>query len=118
TTLPHPPSLPCTLTFFFLYSTLFRFSPATSLFFLMIRRPPRSPLFPYTTLFRSAEADQPLAWRSWYEKVDQRGERGNDLRDRQSAGRCSDVYRHAQRCRRGSGKRRCTDRQKIGRAHV
>src|SRR4029079_19817006 len=23
-------------------------------FFLMIRRPPRSPLFPYTTLFRSA----------------------------------------------------------------
>src|SRR4029434_6945233 len=24
------------------------------LFFLMIRRPPRSPLFPYTTLFRSA----------------------------------------------------------------
>src|ERR1035437_7460686 len=26
------------------------------LFFLMIRRPPRSTLFPYTTLFRSAEA--------------------------------------------------------------
>src|SRR3712207_7842515 len=25
-------------------------------FFLMIRRPPRSPLFPYTTLFRSAGA--------------------------------------------------------------
>src|SRR5690349_25039024 len=25
----------------------------TSLFFLMIRRPPRSTLFPYTTLFRS-----------------------------------------------------------------
>src|SRR6202030_2402924 len=25
-----------------------------SFFFLMIRRPPRSPLFPYTTLFRSA----------------------------------------------------------------
>src|SRR5215831_8274154 len=25
------------------------------LFFLMIRRPPRSTLFPYTTLFRSAE---------------------------------------------------------------
>src|SRR5258705_534135 len=24
-------------------------------FFLMIRRPPRSPLFPYTTLFRSTE---------------------------------------------------------------
>src|SRR3712207_8359688 len=26
---------------------------ATSFFFLMIRRPPRSTLFPYTTLFRS-----------------------------------------------------------------
>src|SRR5688572_31610407 len=27
-------------------------------FFLMIRRPPRSTLFPYTTLFRSALADR------------------------------------------------------------
>src|SRR3712207_7277474 len=27
-----------------------------SIFFLMIRRPPRSTLFPYTTLFRSAAA--------------------------------------------------------------
>src|SRR2546427_1617138 len=27
----------------------------SSFFFLMIRRPPRSTLFPYTTLFRSAE---------------------------------------------------------------
>src|SRR3712207_8831763 len=27
-----------------------------SFFFLMIRRPPRSTLFPYTTLFRSSEA--------------------------------------------------------------
>src|SRR3954449_13636543 len=30
-----------------------------SLFFLMIRRPPRSTLFPYTTLFRSAPATPP-----------------------------------------------------------
>src|SRR2546423_11767112 len=29
-------------------------------FFLMIRRPPRSTLFPYTTLFRSAEGGQLL----------------------------------------------------------
>src|SRR3712207_9575642 len=29
-----------------------------SFFFLMIRRPPRSTLFPYTTLFRSAPADE------------------------------------------------------------
>src|SRR2546426_12383189 len=31
-------------------------------FFLMIRRPPRSTLFPYTTLFRSAPS-------TWYEAV-------------------------------------------------
>src|SRR2546422_5495010 len=31
-------------------------------FFLMIRRPPRSTLFPYTTLFRSV-------WRSQYQRV-------------------------------------------------
>src|SRR5215510_6693700 len=29
-------------------------------FFLMIRRPPRSTLFPYTTLFRSAHGDLPM----------------------------------------------------------
>src|SRR3989304_6849266 len=41
-------------------------SPASVFFFLMIRRPPRSTLFPYTTLFRSClryrqcAADEPL----------------------------------------------------------
>src|ERR1035437_651102 len=30
-------------------------------FFLMIRRPPRSTLFPYTTLFRSVVADKAMA---------------------------------------------------------
>src|SRR5688572_33509716 len=30
------------------------------LFFLMIRRPPRSTLFPYTTLFRSSELERNL----------------------------------------------------------
>src|SRR5689334_25290019 len=38
---------------FFLYSYLFFFF---FFFFLMIRRPPRSTLFPYTTLFRSRRA--------------------------------------------------------------
>src|SRR5256885_13175126 len=33
-------------------------------FFLMIRRPPRSTLFPYTTLFRSAQGDQGRARRA------------------------------------------------------
>src|SRR2546430_15355366 len=32
-----------------------------SFFFLMIRRPPRSTLFPYTTLFRSHDEDVVLA---------------------------------------------------------
>src|SRR5260221_1898546 len=32
-------------------------------FFLMIRRPPRSTLFPYTTLFRSARVRPPAARR-------------------------------------------------------
>src|SRR2546421_12843829 len=37
------------------YSTLLTLS--FSFFFLMIRRPPRSTLFPYTTLFRSVPPD-------------------------------------------------------------
>src|SRR3712207_8730345 len=31
---------------------------SVNIFFLMIRRPPRSTLFPYTTLFRSRRPDQ------------------------------------------------------------
>src|SRR6266849_8492743 len=40
-------------------------SPTSLIFFLMIRRPPRSTLFPYTTLFRSAPAvsTMPKRWR-------------------------------------------------------
>src|SRR5215510_12324986 len=37
----------------FLYSLSYRFLFFLFFFFLMIRRPPRSTLFPYTTLFRS-----------------------------------------------------------------
>src|SRR5688572_33374176 len=36
--------------------------PITYFFFLMIRRPPRSTLFPYTTLFRSDRAICPTAY--------------------------------------------------------
>src|SRR5215510_13752849 len=36
--------------------------PLTSFFFLMIRRPPRSTLFPYTTLFRSGRASSRRSW--------------------------------------------------------
>src|SRR3712207_7386765 len=34
-------------------------------FFLMIRRPPRSTLFPYTTLFRSRRRCGLVRWVSW-----------------------------------------------------
>src|SRR5262249_61911975 len=40
---------------FYLYRLLSLPSPISSLFFLMIRLPPRSTLFPYTTLFRSPD---------------------------------------------------------------
>src|SRR2546430_2991372 len=33
----------------------------------MIRRPPRSTLFPYTTLFRSRSLDEQLAFLLWWE---------------------------------------------------
>src|SRR5260221_12213412 len=42
---------------YYIHSIFFSLTGASSLvffFFLMIRRPPRSTLFPYTTLFRSA----------------------------------------------------------------
>src|SRR3712207_7368356 len=34
----------------------------SSFFFLMIRRPPRSTLFPYTTLFRSSQTRPIMCW--------------------------------------------------------
>src|SRR3989449_5029504 len=37
--------------------------PLASFFFLMIRRPPRSTLFPYTTLFRSLVCTGPVAYK-------------------------------------------------------
>src|SRR5690242_21390042 len=44
----------------------------------MLRRPPRSTLFPYTTLFRSAAVeDKPQA-----DRREERGGRGNDRGDR------------------------------------
>src|SRR5215208_7762514 len=39
------------------YYTLYLIVSPRFFFFLMIRRPPRSTLFPYTTLFRSKRAD-------------------------------------------------------------
>src|SRR6266853_4118949 len=47
-----------------------------SFFFLMIRRPPRSTLFPYTTLFRSHGARVPAAcrWRPGQARRQRRSE--------------------------------------------
>src|SRR2546427_13199365 len=42
-----------------------RLSAVSSFFFLMIRRPPRSTLFPYTTLFRSGRVNLRLFAGGW-----------------------------------------------------
>src|SRR5260221_14743781 len=47
-------------------------------FFLMIRRPPRSTLFPYTTLFRSAKRHEALGG---FRPFKIRGQRGVELID-------------------------------------
>src|SRR2546427_8599150 len=66
-------------------------------FFLMIRRPPRSTLFPYTTLFRSAQAldqavqeasrrerDAEKAKGEWDRASERRKERDRQQADRKS----------------------------------
>src|SRR6266576_742033 len=54
-------------------STCFRYN-ELFFFFLMIRRPPRSTLFPYTTLFRSAEGlpDLPVRHPACHERPPRR----------------------------------------------
>ena len=51
--------------------------PSSFFFFLMIRRPPRSTLFPYTTLFRSSRAGQKGAVNS--SRTRSRDQRSNPL---------------------------------------
>src|SRR2546430_17086464 len=62
-------------------SIVFPFVPLTIIFFLMIRRPPRSTLFPYTTLFRSdaaalslTEVSRPLLRQKHFGALGQRSE--------------------------------------------
>src|SRR5947209_19987800 len=54
------------------------YSPILSLyfFFLMIRRPPRSTLFPYTTLFRSIPKDGQMSLDSYLITNPKDGQRG------------------------------------------
>src|SRR5271166_6196265 len=54
--------------FFFLFLSLFD-SVFCFFFFLMIRRPPRSTLFPYTTLFRSLSPADRAQWLSAFAAV-------------------------------------------------
>src|SRR3989442_8805216 len=71
------------LSFFFL---LCRVLYILLFFFLMIRRPPRSTLFPYTTLFRSRSHDD-TRWPAPPHRCDQSSRVGCDvrtLRDRKS----------------------------------
>src|SRR2546422_3671560 len=57
-------------------------------FFLMIRRPPRSTLFPYTTLFRSRRSGSRGSWRlprrCWRRAASQPCSRGDVSGDRKS----------------------------------
>src|SRR2546430_8015269 len=43
----------------------------------MIRRPPRSTLFPYTTLFRSPLSSRPCVWWAYEIAQEQRDSKGN-----------------------------------------
>src|SRR3712207_7552289 len=61
----------------------------TLVFFLMIRRPPRSTLFPYTTLFRSPErapARRPHPGLRWLQLVARAARGGERLRPRARPG--------------------------------
>src|SRR6266536_5983580 len=54
-------------------------------FFLMIRRPPRSTLFPYTTLFRScwpARGRRAVSRRRWRRRSDRSEEHTSELQSR------------------------------------
>src|SRR6266478_9065078 len=58
-----------------LFITLITLLMLSCFFFLMIRRPPRSTLFPYTTLFRSPF--RPLAWSQSPPRSRPRGRNGD-----------------------------------------
>src|SRR2546425_12202095 len=92
-----------------------------SFFFLMIRRPPRSTLFPYTTLFRSSVAlERERAWPADGGGV-ARVHSGSGQREplRGVGGRAlADGRRQYDFGRLAPGARRGRNRIEIGRAHV
>src|SRR2546426_11369547 len=68
---------------------------SVKIFFLMIRRPPRSTLFPYTTLFRSRRARARLRRARRPARPDRRRERPG--RGREEAGRVGERDRKSTR---------------------
>src|SRR3989442_8195552 len=75
-------------------------------FFLMIRRPPRSTLFPYTTLFRSRDRGRGLGHRSAAAAVDgedsRRGGRVRDVADGNAGAPGVNLHRQRQRDRKST----------------
>src|SRR5205085_12079572 len=59
-----PLSLHTYITFFYFFFFLFLYFFFFLFFFLMIRRPPRSTLFPYTTLFRSVQKKTAIGFKN------------------------------------------------------
>src|SRR6266542_4045140 len=82
-------------------------------FFLMIRRPPRSTLFPYTTLFRSARSaargDRPHLSGRHVECRDRSGARHFRVRSRDVAGARKARAAHGARLGSRSGTVKCHD---------
>src|SRR2546428_12199085 len=81
-------------------------NPFLFFFFLMIRRPPRSTLFPYTTLFRSSDPDRRRACL----QRQQLGQWGQSQRDRKSTRLNSshDQISYAVFCLKKKKKKKCT----------
>src|SRR2546423_14312610 len=90
--------------------------PTHPFFFLMIRRPPRSTLFPYTTLFRSDAGPGPARLRLL-------GDARRGHLDSRIRANCERVLRAARPWPRGprrelDGRLRLRRDREIGRAHV
>src|SRR5256885_12761137 len=63
-------------------------APRLFFFFLMIRRPPRSTLFPYTTLFRSLDCRRHAGYRPRLRQYGEVGLDGQAAPDRHAQVRC------------------------------
>src|SRR2546422_5359063 len=84
---------------------------ASLFFFLMIRRPPRSTLFPYTTLFRSSQQD-PQGPARGDERVVRGGSFSDDLRRDRKSTRLNSSHgyiSYAVFCLKKKKKRSCDD---------